>query len=118
MMIGYFGRANENGHSARHTKTHVINDRKVLCGYKPHKTMMFQWCSNGLGFPSTIECVSCKEKAKKILEKEYSKKTSALANNSAIEAAKNYILKNIYILFVFLLELCVYSLFLALNLII
>jgi len=63
--IGYFGRAHENGHSVKNSKVHAIYKGRVLCGYKPHETMKFQWCSTDVMF-SYIECPICKKKADKI----------------------------------------------------
>jgi len=65
--IGYFARAHEDGHSARRSKVHVINDDIVLCGYKPHETMKFQWCA-GMTTIDYVECNICKQKLNKILD--------------------------------------------------
>jgi len=65
MPVGYYARATENKHSTVHTKVHFIIDREPICGYKPHKTMQFQWCSNS-DILDWIECKKCKEKVKRI----------------------------------------------------
>lgn len=60
IQTGYFARATEKGHKAAWTKVHLVRDGKPLCGYKPHKTMQFQWNSNGVHLPY-VECDKCKE---------------------------------------------------------
>jgi len=69
--IGYFARATEGKKTAKTTMTHVIHLGKVLCRYKPHKTMNFQWCSMGINERTfeTIECKECRKKYAKILNK-------------------------------------------------
>ena len=59
---GWFGRASEDGHNAKNTKVHCLRDGKPLCGYKPHKTMQYQFCSDSI-MHSYIECPKCKEEA-------------------------------------------------------
>ena len=63
MRTGYFARARSATHDARHTKTHLFDDGKgkCLCGHKPHPTMSFQWCANGVQI-EYVECGACKEK--------------------------------------------------------
>lgn len=69
-MIGYFGRPFNFKHKSLSTKTHIFINGKVLCGYKPHKTLKFQWCAidikNNLYY---VECGKCKEKYLKIRRK-------------------------------------------------
>lgn len=57
---GWYGRATEHGHSAKSTKVHLLVNGKPVCGYKPHKTMQFQWCSYSTMY---IECDECKKRA-------------------------------------------------------
>jgi len=62
MKTGYFARATEEGHRAKFTQVHIVDDYdKPLCGYKPHKTMQFYFCSIGVYLPY-IECKRCKVK--------------------------------------------------------
>jgi hypothetical protein len=71
MTIGYFGRPFNFKHKSLSTKTHIVENNKVLCGYKPHKTLSFQWCSfvSNERTVDMVECPKCKEKAIKILSK-------------------------------------------------
>lgn len=64
MLIGWFGRPFNYKHKSLATKTHIVNEEKVLCGYKPHKTMEFQWCKTieGIDELDYVECNKCKEK--------------------------------------------------------
>ena len=64
MRTGYFARATEKGHNSKSTQVHIENEGKGLCGYKPHKTMKFQWCAADV-YLSYVECNKCK----KIFEK-------------------------------------------------
>jgi len=65
IRTGYFARATENRrgyhqHSAKHTKVHILKSNGVcLCGYRPHKTMSFQWCANGIVL-EYVECDRCR----------------------------------------------------------
>lgn len=61
LQTGYFARATEKGHKNKSTISHLLKDGKVLCGYKPHKTMQFLWCSTGAKM-SHVECNKCKNK--------------------------------------------------------
>ncbi len=61
MTIGWFGRCFNVNHKSLSTKTHIANNGKVLCGYKPHKTLEFNWCS-GVDNLEYLECKKCKEK--------------------------------------------------------
>ena len=61
MRTGYWARAHEDGHDTRATKVHIEHEGKGLCGYKPHKTMHFQWCAGDVYLPY-VECSTCKEK--------------------------------------------------------
>ena len=72
MAIGWYGRCFNKNHKSLSTKTHVVSDvikGKVLCGYKPHKTLEFNWCATNNNM-IYLECNKCKTKLKKILEKE------------------------------------------------
>ena len=81
MTIGYFGRAFDFKHKGLTTKTHVVENNKVLCGYTPHKTLSFQWCSFSVyASIEMIECPRCKkivvtmeQKAHKIWERKHCK---------------------------------------------
>lgn len=66
MMTGYFGRASSKGVRAISTKTHVVEGHKPICGYRPHSTMLFQWCAPGIQL-SYVECPKCKVLAQKRL---------------------------------------------------
>ena len=46
-------------------KTHIVKEGKVLCGYRPHKTMEFNWCA-GIDRLEYLECDKCKMKLEKI----------------------------------------------------
>jgi hypothetical protein len=72
MTIGYFGRAFNFKHKSLTTKTHIVNNDRVLCGYKPHKTLSFQWCIIGVGINKLdiVECKECRVRAEKLLQKE------------------------------------------------
>ena len=82
---GWFGRPQQHGsHYARWTKVHVVvvtdglgEIGRVLCGYKPHRTMEYQFCTRGIRF-DYIESPRCKERAKLILEKYHKKELEAL----------------------------------------
>lgn len=68
MKTGYFARATEEGHRAKSTQVHIVdNYGKSLCRYRPHLTMKFQWCSGGVN----LSYVECKECRKNYLIKEY-----------------------------------------------
>lgn len=70
MRTGYFGRASEENHLAKSTKVHIVeNDSTPVCGYKPHKTMKFIFCANGVVM-RLVECVKCKRIGEKLWEKE------------------------------------------------
>ena len=64
MTIGYFSRAFNKDHKSFSTKTHIVDNGKVLCGYKPHKTLEFLWCKIGIDVGSLdyLECNKCKER--------------------------------------------------------
>jgi hypothetical protein len=62
-MIGYFARATTLQHKAVATQTHVVLQGKCLCGYKPHKTLRFQWNSMQDMTPIVyIECKKCRDR--------------------------------------------------------
>lgn len=59
MRTGYFARATEDKHKAKHTQVHIVKSNGLcLCGYRPHKTMQFQWCANGVVL-NYVECNRC-----------------------------------------------------------
>ena len=58
---GYFGRASGGGHKALATKVHYVkSDGKCACGYKPHKTLKFQWCADDVAY-EYIDCPRCRK---------------------------------------------------------
>ena len=62
MKTGYFSRAHEDGHSAKSTQVHIVDDYgKPICRYKPHKTMQFLCCAWHIYLPY-VECKKCKQK--------------------------------------------------------
>ena len=68
MKTGYFARPFNYHHKSKSTMTHIVNDyNKPICGYKPHKTMKFQWCSMDINLTYT-ECKKYYEKGIKILK--------------------------------------------------
>lgn len=69
MKTGYFGRATENGYTAKSTQVHITDSyARPICRYRPHRTMQFQWCASGVMI-SYVECKQCKEQYKKSLYK-------------------------------------------------
>jgi len=69
MKTGYFGRPTEGTYKAKHTIVHILKPNEVcLCGYRPHKTMKFQWCANWVEL-EYIECKKCINGYLKLLEK-------------------------------------------------
>jgi len=68
MLIGWFGRCFNKDHKSLSTKTHIVKEGKVLCGYIPHKTMEFQFCS-GISQLEYLECDKCKIKLEKIIKR-------------------------------------------------
>ena len=67
-QTGYFGRATEDGHKAMVTKhIHFVEDgEQPICGYKPHKTMEFQFCT--VGFDNRyVSCPRCIKKKERII---------------------------------------------------
>lgn len=61
-MTGYYGRPSTSEHSARVTNVHLTNSKgNGLCGYVPHPTMKFQWCSV-TPILQYVECATCKRK--------------------------------------------------------
>ena len=66
MKTGYFAKATEEGHKAGFTIVHIVdNYGEPICRYKPHKTMQFCFCSNGIYLPN-VECPQCRKKGEKI----------------------------------------------------
>ena len=66
--IGWFGRPGREG-----TNVHVVNpEGKVLCGYKPHPTMQFQWSvwADRYWVKKYVECKRCKERALRQIDRE------------------------------------------------
>lgn len=68
---GWYGRANEDKHTAKHTKVHFVKNFKPLCGYRPHKSMSFQWNSTHSYVFDYVECAECKRRAIKENDKKY-----------------------------------------------
>lgn len=60
---GFYARANQNGLTAKYTKTHLVCDGKPLCGYVPHKTMEFQMNAMHIHLPY-LECKKCEDALK------------------------------------------------------
>jgi hypothetical protein len=56
---GYYARASEDGHRASQSKAHIVLEGNPVCGYKPHKTMQFCWCANGV-VEEYVDCVKCR----------------------------------------------------------
>ena len=74
-IVGWFGKATEEGHTSKSTKVHVVkNNATCLCGYRPHATMQLQWCTFYIEY-GYIECSKCKKMAKKILTNNLNNKT-------------------------------------------
>lgn len=66
VATGWYGRATENGHKACATRhVHMVKDGMPICGYVPHKTMQFQFCSAGFDM-GYVSCPKCKEKSLKL----------------------------------------------------
>ena len=62
---GWFGRPKGEGQRACSTRlTHYVENGKPVCGYKPHPTMLFQFCAAGI-HEDYIDCVKCGEWLKK-----------------------------------------------------
>lgn len=61
ISTGFYGRPSAPDQSAKVTSVHLVRSGKGLCGYKPHHTMQFQWCSNNPEW-QYIECPRCKIK--------------------------------------------------------
>lgn len=62
MRTGYFARASgePKGSKALSTNVHVTdNNTNPICGYKPHRTLRFQWCANRL-VKNYVECATCR----------------------------------------------------------
>jgi hypothetical protein len=73
MMTGYFGRAGEfvNGkwRKGAVSMSHFVDDgRKPLCGYRPHETMKFLICANGIHEPY-VSCTGCRAALNKMRAK-------------------------------------------------
>lgn len=54
VAIGWFGVPGREGGA-----THVVADRRPICGTRLHPEAVFQWCSAGLMMPQYIECEKC-----------------------------------------------------------
>jgi len=65
---GWFGRATEDGHNTARSGVHFIEGGKPVCGYKPAKAMLFQFCSQGFNWPY-IECEKCKQKYRRMVQR-------------------------------------------------
>jgi len=64
-LTGWYGRATENDHRAMFTMVHFVEDGKPICGYRPHKTMIFQFCASGF-YDNYVECPACRRKKEKM----------------------------------------------------
>lgn len=62
-MTGYYGKPGTHYTSG----VHAVRDGKPLCGYRPAKTMVFQWCANGIQH-DYLECDRCRERVNGILK--------------------------------------------------
>ena len=69
---GYYARPTVGKNKAVHTQVHFVNKFFPVCGYKPHKTMSYQWCANGAHW-HYLECEKCKD----WLRKQYQRKLTA-----------------------------------------
>jgi hypothetical protein len=63
MKTGFYGRPG----SYLESKVHIVQGRKPLCGYKPGKTMKFQWCGTG-AIIHYVDCEKCRQRYQKLLE--------------------------------------------------
>jgi hypothetical protein len=65
VSIGYF--AKEIGSIGKQfTQIHIVKNGKAMCGYKPVKSMKFQWCTDGINYKFIrVECEKCKKKFEK-----------------------------------------------------
>ncbi len=61
LTTGYYGRASGEGGRALSTKSHAQENGKNLCGYRPHDTLIFQWCAADWVL-NYIDCVGCRAK--------------------------------------------------------
>lgn len=63
VATGYFG---VPGSSKGNFTVHAVGDDGPLCGWRPRKSMEFQWCAHGIvwGF---LECEGCKKAARRRL---------------------------------------------------
>lgn len=69
MKTGYFARATEEGHRAKFTQVHIVNDYdKPICRYRPHRTMQFMFSANEAYLPY-VECKGCRKKYNKFIDK-------------------------------------------------
>lgn len=68
-MVGYYGEPCSLFSRMHVTKCHAISadTRLPLCGYRPSKKMLFQWCSWTYN-DGYLDCASCKKIARKMLK--------------------------------------------------
>jgi len=60
-MTGYFGRATNGKLSKKVSKyIHSVVNNKPICRYKPHPTMIFQWCATDN--VTYVDCPQCLKK--------------------------------------------------------
>lgn len=72
MKTGYFGRARElvagRWRKGAVSGTHLVGEDDIpLCRYRPHPTMSFQCCANGVHEPY-VKCSGCRKALAKIQE--------------------------------------------------
>jgi len=66
MRTGYFGRHSTENQSTIRTNVHLVNSYgNGFCGYNPHKTMSFHWCSMNIHLPY----VTCATRRKKYIKR-------------------------------------------------
>ena len=74
MKTGYFARPFNYYHKSKTTMVHIVdNDNKPICGYKPHRTMKFQWCSLSV-YLIYVECKKCKKEFRLLQRDSFIKK--------------------------------------------
>jgi hypothetical protein len=60
VKTGYFARPTERGMNEKVSSVHLVCGQHPICGYKPHRTMRFQFCAN-FPFDEYVKCPKCKE---------------------------------------------------------
>ena len=81
MKTGYFARPFNYSHRSKATIVHIVNnDNKPICGYKPHKTMQFQWTHLSVDL-MYVECKKCKQKWARYLKNKVYKELCEINEN-------------------------------------